>query len=151
MREGTSDRKGEREKPAHIEKTSSPLESNFNRFLPPFLSPFLSLSRSPLPLLSRSLLLSFVFRLPSPSLPLSGVKASRPAAALRGSPTALRHRLREGGLTKSRNSQVRFSQPSMRLRPGSARGWPAAAPHQNRGMAIRCLCVCMSVCIDGIS
>ena len=101
-----------RERPAHIEKTSSPLESNFNRFaaLLPLLSRSLSLLCSVCPLLS---------------LPLSlSVKAGRRIKG--GGPTPSRHRLLDGHgeLTQPRMRIAAPDRKSVRL---------AATPPQTDG------------------
>lgn len=106
------EREREGERPAHIEKTSSPLESNFNRFaaLLPLLSRSLSLLCSVCPLLS---------------LPLSlSVKAGRRIKG--GGPTPSRHRLLDGHgeLTQPRMRIAAPDRKSVRL---------AATPPQTDG------------------
>ena len=110
------EREGER--PAHIEKTSSPLESNFNRFAAPL----------PLPLPPFSIPLSFVFRVPPPLPP----SLSRPAAALRGSPTPSRDRLRdEPAVIAQPRDANRGTGPHVRVRPSV---WPRRRHRQTVGL-----------------
>ena len=106
----------ERERPAHIEKTSSPLESNFNRFA------------APLPLLSRSLslLCSVCPLLSLLSLLSLSVKAGR---RIKGDPQLLPATGCEIDTVSSRNlgceSRHRTASPSV---------WPRRRHRQTVGL-----------------